>query len=225
MPIPSTARVGYSAFTFDPKVQRFRAPNGRFMPPSQVRAIIDDDIEVTGDRLVEIGRQLKRGDISLEEFREKLSREIKALHLAEVATARGGLHRMDSEAYGRAGERIRYHYRALDGMCQHIQDYPEMLTDEGHPERMDFEERLRLYASAGRNSYARSKDIEMKRANFKSKANKLEPLAHHCTGNNSCPAMTALGRVAIDDPRYVMEGDRTCGPKCECETEYYLAAA
>lgn len=196
---------------------------GKFLSPRTVRAIVDSDIDATKERMQQHARDLQAGAISTEDFKARMMQEIKDLHLAEVAAARGGKERMRQSDYGRAGQRIRYHYEKLQGLIDDIEADPDFI--HGVDGRMDFIQRVGMYASAGRNTFATTKDVEMNAAGFKFKSNRLEPTAHHCKGERSCPAMTALGRVKINDPRYIMEGDRVCGPECECETEYWMAAA
>lgn len=208
-------------FTFDARAQRFRQPNGRFLSPSSVRAIIDTDIEATKGRMQSLARELQRGAITSDEFQSGMIEEIKSLHLAEVATARGGAERMRQSDYGRAGQKIRQEYSALAGLMNDIEGDPDFI--HGVAGRMDFMERVGMYAESGRGTYAAAKDSEMRAANFKTKWNKLDAASQHCTGERSCIAMTNLGKVAIDDPRYILEGQRKCNVRCQCETVYGMA--
>ena len=77
-------------FTFDANTQRFRQANGRFLSPRSVRAIIDRDIVLTKARMTGHAQALQAGAMSSDEFQGAMIEEIKSLHLAEVAAARGG---------------------------------------------------------------------------------------------------------------------------------------
>lgn len=211
-------------FTFNADVQRFRSrETGRFVSPATVRAEVDKDIEASKARMQSLARQLQSGAITVTEFQDAITQEVKDLHLAEVAMARGGRDRMRPSDYGRAGQRIRFHYEALQGLIDDIESNPDYI--HGVDGRMDFVERVGMYAEAGRGTFSRARDEEMKAAGFRSKGNKLDAGSQHCIGDKSCIEMTKLGRVAIDDRRYLLEGHRRCITKCKCETQYWKASA
>lgn len=211
-------------FTFNADAQRFRSVDtGRFVSQKTVRAVIDNDIDATKARMQEYARSLQSGTITTEAFQDAMAQEIKDGHLCAMGMARGGSERMRKGDYGRAGQRIKFNYQALQGLMADIEADPEYI--HGMAGRMDFVERVGMYSESIRNSYERARLTEMKQAGFGSMENELEPTAHHCDGINSCIAMSALGRVPIGDVRFKMPGDRSCITRCRCNVNYYKSAA
>lgn len=234
MPSPHVKRVPYSKLRFNATAQRYIGPDGKFIKPAVVREIIDDDVDATKARMQATAAKLKpiaeayrRGDIdeqayleSVQAWRDETAKDIKALHLGNAAAGKGGFHTMEQSDFGRAGALIREQYKFLNDFAAEVAQNPGIVTGDAEG-RMKFEDRVGAYAEAGRGTYARVRDQECRKV-FKSKYNKLEEGAHHCKGPKSCPAMTEMGRVAVDDPDYVVEGFRACGPKCKCETVYSM---
>lgn len=205
-------------FTFDPISQRYRGEKGRYISPASVRAIIDDDIAATKDRMQALARDLQSGKLDSDGFQSAMVQEIKDLHIAQVAVARGGADRMNQAAYGRCGGILKREFRYLNEFVKEIEADPTMTGTDA------FINRVGLYADSGVSSYEAQRLIEMKDAEFQSMQNVLEPGAHHCEGDNSCPAMDKLGRVAIDDARFLLPGQRACIVRCKCSVKYFKAA-
>jgi len=70
-----------------------------------------------------LGAQLRAGEISLEQWRAAMRREIKDLHTAALVISRGGEYGAISQAdWGRLGGRLRQQYRYLDRYADRVQD-------------------------------------------------------------------------------------------------------
>lgn len=219
MPIPNLQRVGFSDVSFNHKAARY-VQRGRFISPTTVRAIVDADIAARSERMQRIGQRLADGEINDAEFGILMKPEIRAVHMVNVAAARGGFHNMGADGFGQVGGLLPFHYKRLQAFTADIRNgrYGEP------PDANQIADRVAMYAQAGRGTFAYAKDGQMRDAGFQSKRNKLDPASKHCSGERSCLAMTALGKVAIDDPRYILEGQRICATACACETEYIKAA-
>jgi hypothetical protein len=244
---PHVQKVPYSVLRFNRKTQKYYLPAGnegagRFLKQTAVRQIIDKDIEATGDRMEALGKELRLAAIAfqsgeiyrdsnfteadyhaaIDRFEEAMAKEIKNLHLAEVAAGKGGFHAMEQSDFGRAGERIRFHKSKLKNMSQEFRENPKLLTEKV-PGKMDAMRRIRMYAEAGRNTYGRVRLVEHKKQNFKSAINHLRDREHACKGERSCTQLTDKGRMPIDD--MIPEGDRKCGVEDRCEVEYSMEEA
>lgn len=238
MPTPSVRRVPYSSLTFNPAAQQYfhakaDGGNGRFISRKAVRAIIDDDIEAHGKRLVEHGADLRRaasafkaGSIGQDEYnaavkdwRNNMAATVKGLHLGNAAAAKGGFHAMGPADHGRVGGLLRVQYAYLENFAIEVAANPDIVLGVAGG-KQDFDTRAGSYAQAGRHTYELVSSDEHEANGFRSVTNVLEDGAHHCTGKESCPEQTDLGRIAIRDPRRILQGRRVCGPACRCENTY-----
>ena len=221
MPTPSTRRVGYSSLVYDTKAQRYRGENGRFLGKATQREIIDRDIEKRSARLQDLALRAARGEIDTADARKMFAQEVKSVHLVAAAVSKGGLHQMDSAAYGLVGQQLRKtHYPALDSLFKDFAN-GRYTNADGTLNEDAIKCRVDWFAQAGRGTGALVADKEHQSAGFNWKRNVPDESAEHCDkGGRSCVAMTNLGRVAFDDARYLPEGFRVCGPACKCRTEY-----
>lgn len=239
---PNARRVGYSSLVWNKAASRYIAPKGagggRFLSPATIRATIDGDIEACGARMQEHGERLKTAaqrfkdglitqddyTAAVKGFRDGMASEVKALHLGNVAAALGGFHAMDAASHGRAGNALRTQYAYLSNFAVEAAGNPDIVLGLDKSRR-PFEERIDAYSAAGRGTFEKASRAEHKRAGFATQENVLEETAHHCSGANSCPAHSAMGRVSIDDARFKSPGFRKCLFKCACRVNYFKSAA
>lgn len=232
-------RVKFSSLQYNTKAGRYLSTTGktkgRFIGPPAVRQIIDDDIETTAERMRKSSAKLKKatewysaGGMTKEDYakeveawRGTMARQIKALHLANTAAARGGFHNLDSADYGRAGAAVREQYKALSAFAKEVAADPRLIT--GTPGRMDFERRAGMYAQAGRGTYHKALHAEQVSVGNQTMRNVLEPGAKHCTGKGSCIEMDELGTISVNNKKFLFPTFRTCTTECKCGVEYFRA--
>jgi hypothetical protein len=238
MPKTSIRRVPYSSLRYNVAAARYVTPQGRFMSGAAVRQVIDDDIEAFAPRMVshsaplkEAAQAFKSGSITQDEYsqavrrwRDNMAHEVKALHLSNRAAGVGGLHNMTQRDYGATGNTLREQYAYLSNFAVEAASNPDIVLGLDKSRR-PFDERVKAYAEAGRNTFERAQRDAHDDAGFGYMENVLDMTSDHCTGKESCPAMTDLGRVTIDDPRYLLPGARKCVFRCKCRTTYFKEAA
>lgn len=209
--------VGYSSLRYNTVAGRYVNSRGQFISDSDVRKIIDADIEATKGRMRALAVDLRARKIDLETFRGGMASELKNLHLANSAVGVGGIHNMGPEEYGRAGQRLREQYDYLNNFTKELSDNPDLIT-ERVPGKMDLLERTELYAESGRNTYERQRHAEMKQLGYTHEKS-VRGSTDSCS---ECIAAEAAGKVPIGT--LPMPGDRICGPACKCELEYSIEA-
>lgn len=236
MKTPNLRNLPVSPLRWNKVRQQYILPNGRFVSQGTVRDIVDADIEATAARVAKIGQTLQKVGLryqagiidqatftnAVENWRTLMREQVKGLHLANAAAASGGFHNMGPKDWGRAGQRIQYNYGKLDGFVADILATPELLTGNVDG-KMPFQMRVGLYAANGRASYEAISWANHLDMNYGYAENVLESGAHHCEGDDSCPAQTAKGRVLIRD--YLLPFHRICGPACLCKSRYFMTAS
>src|SRR3954454_21394217 len=127
-------------FTWDRTAGRYRDATGRFVPAPAVREAVEAVIDGSADRLGRLADQYNRGRISLTEFQQSFVREVKALHLAQLAAGAGGWAQLDVREYGHVGAILRQQYAALGRFTAALAD--------GSLSPAQIAARVRLYAEA-----------------------------------------------------------------------------
>jgi len=235
---PNARRVPFSSLVYNKGAARYVNEKGRFISTGAVRDIIDNDISAAGARMVEHGAKLKDaaqlfkdGALSQEQYtaavrdwRNDMAASVKAANLGQGAAACGGFHNMTQARYGAIGGALKKQYAYLSNFAIEAAANPDIVLSLDKSRR-PFDERIAAYSEASRETFEALQYSEMVDAGFQAMQNDLEPSAHHCTGEKSCPAMTAMGRVAIRDARYLRVGKRKCSFKCKCKTRYFKARA
>ena len=233
-PNPNLRGIGRTSVRYNKPACRYVASNGRFIKPETARSIVEADLGATRARLLDLGapvreaaQKLQAGEISaadyeaaVDGFAGQMREEVKWLHLANVAAAKGGIAQMDQAAFGFAGRQLaRVHYPALEAFAAQLKENPGLALD-GAAGKQSFDKRLSNYADVGLHTYEWARQKENVAQGFTYVENEEEPTAHHCKGPNSCPAQTAKGRVHYS--KMLRVGGRACGPfKCRCTVRYF----
>lgn len=218
MASPNLQRVGYSSLTYNAKACRYVGATGRFLSPQRVREVVDADIANRAERMQRLAAQVASGEINSAEFGAQMRKEVKAVHLVNVAAARGGFHNMGAQGFSQAGGLLPFHYQRLNSFVADI-------ANGRYGEPMDaaqIADRAAMYSEAGRESFEHVRLGQEADAGFRSEVNVLEATAHHCTGPDSCPAQSKKGRVPIGT--LLIPGQRACVTRCKCRIERFKAA-
>lgn len=211
MSTPQTLRVPYSALVYDRRAARYRGVDGKFKDPRAVRQIIERDIDATKARMESHARRAQSGQISVEAWRDLQAREIKALHLANLAAAKGGFHALTPADFGRAGQAIRGEYAYLRAFAEKAANDPAYLASDG------FVSRAASYGDSGLATFEATRKAEEEAVGMIYAVNILDDGAHHCTrkgATESCPQQTDKGAALSSE--IVSVGRRSCGPRCRC---------
>lgn len=230
--------ANYSGVRFNRAACRYVAANGQFIKPEVARSIVEADLGASRARMVDLGaavreaaQKLGNGEIAaadyaavVDDFAAKMREEVKWLHLANVAAAKGGIAQMHQAEFGFAGRQLQaVHYPALDKFAAELKENPDIALDAAAGKK-GLDARLGNYADVALHTYEWARQKENVAQGFTYVENEEEPTAHHCKGPNSCPAQTAKGRVHYSEMLRV--GARACGPfACKCQVHYFKERA
>lgn len=196
------------AYLFDEVAGRYRdASTGRFVAASTVRGALDNAIDASAEAMRQASERLRSGALSLDQWFDTMTREIKNVHLSSAALAKGGFAQMTQADYGSAGGIVRREYGFL-------RRFGEQIASGEQPLDGRFLQRAEQYVKAGRETYHRTERREKEKRGFTEERSILNP-ADHC---DECVAEAARGWVSIG--AIVPIGNRICRSNCKCEIEY-----
>jgi hypothetical protein len=181
---------------------------GRFVGARQIRDIIDRDIDATSERLQSLAAQLREGRISIDYWANAMAVELKHLHLANLAAAKGGVKNLTQADYGRVGRILRKQYEYLNRFATLVSSNP------AYVQTPEFMRRVGFYAQAARTTYevVRHKEEIARGAKW---ARRVLHSAEHCMG---CVAAAAQGWIPVE--QMVPIGGFECNVHCHCTIEY-----
>lgn len=181
--------------------------NGRFVSSSVVKGELENVI-TSGQISIEFRTQaLLDGNITAAEWRAGMLADIKTMHVAAAASARGGWAQMTPTDWGWTGSQIKKQYQYLERFAQDIVSGKQPLNGR-------LMVRAKLYGQAGRGTFEEMR----RRMAYKSgqiKERRVLGHAEHCGG---CKKQASLGWQPIGtlDPI----GAEECLTNCQCTFEY-----
>lgn len=180
---------------------------GRFVPRGQIKGALEGLVDSGKVNVRALSQSLLDGDISLAQWRAGMMQEIKVMHTASTAAARGGWAQMSASDWGYTGSKIKAQYKYLENFAQQIASGKQKLDGR-------LLVRADLYSQAPRGSFE-----EMVRRMMVNKGlteeRRVLGAAEHCEG---CLEQAGLGWQPINtlDPI----GAEECRTHCQCEFEY-----
>jgi hypothetical protein len=194
-------------YFWDSDSRRYNSDRGKILKPEKVREVLDGVVDKSSKtRLIELGKRLQSGSISIPEWYTRSIPLIKQAHLQAAATAAGGMNNLTPSQRGYLGSRLRSEYAYFKQLAL---DVEAGLKLDGK-----FLDRLGMYADAAIPTHE-----EMKRrleidAGTKEERNILGA-SDHCS---ECVEETGKGWVEIGSLKAV--GSRKCLSKCRCRLEF-----
>ena len=201
------------AYSWHAGSQRYRnVAKGRWVSRQQVRQALDIALDRSRNEVARLSRELVAGRINLADWQTSVAREVKSMHMASAALAKGGWAQMTPQDTGRAGRIIRDEYAYLANFAQQVKTGQQKLDGS-------LVTRANLYAQAPRGTYHAIEQRGMMEQGKTECRNVLGP-ADHCEGANSCIEQTAKGWVSLSGGAMVPIGRRLCLANCRCRLEY-----
>ena len=196
------------AYEWSPGSQRYvNAVTKRFVKREQVRQALDIALDRSRNEVARLSRELVAGRINLADWQKAVAQEVKSMHMASAALAKGGWAQMTPQDTGRAGRIIRDEYAYLANFAAQVKSGQQKLDGS-------LVTRANLYAQAPRGTYHAIEQRGMTEQGKTECRNVLGP-ADHCEG---CLTETAKGWVPIG--ALVPIGDRLCLANCRCSISY-----
>lgn len=193
-----------NGFSYDRRLARYRAPNGRFLAEREVRGVVDAVIDASAGRMKDLAGRLRSGDVSLPDWQMAMRREIKLGHLVSATAAHGGWDAMTPREWGLVGQRLRQQYQYLDGMAADIASGKQSLNG-----RLDA--RAASYAQSSRGTYEeiRRRDAAEERGVMQER--RIRHVSDSCAG---CVEQAAMGWQLSGVLSPI--GTQECRSNCKC---------
>lgn len=207
--MPSKTSFVAPDYTWDEKLGRYRnAATGRFVSSSTIRAACQTTADVAAQNMTALGAQLRAGELTLAEWQTGMMREIKILHTAQAAAARGGWAQMSQADWGYTGSLIKKQYQYLDQFAADIASGKQPLDG-----RIDA--RCRMYGKAGYGTYEQMERRYQETNNGMTEERRIRTASESC---EDCIEYSDRGWVPIGSlPRI---GESRCRTNCACHFQY-----
>lgn len=206
-------RLDQSSWSYDPRTNRYRSANGRFLSQRAVEALVDGRIDKLGRELRRYTDMLAAGDITLEQWQQSVREAIKLVHVQAAIIGNGGKDSMGSAEWGRIGQRLRVEYAYLQGFARDLLD--------GRVSAAMAARRIQLYAQSVRGTYWEGTSIRQEKQGYSLMRRILDPQAKHC---QDCLDYAARGVVPLGS--VPLPGQRcACRANCRCSVKYFRQQA
>lgn len=202
-PLPLTPDYGWN----EPASRYINLSTGRFVSRAFVAGELEKVIAASQTNIEGITQSLLDGNIGIPEWQLSMEREIKAIHTAAGATARGGWAQMSQSDWGFVGSQVKKQYQYLDKFAQDIASGKQPMNGR-------LMVRAKLYAQSGRGTHEEMRR-RMERNKGKREERRLLAPAEHCT---DCVTEAAKGWQPIGTLRPI--GASLCRTNCHCRFDF-----
>jgi len=203
-------------YLWDERSGRFRSvKTGRYFSQSRVTAALNDVIDAAAAEMKAASVGLQSGSVTLAQWQLIMEANIKNMHLASAAMAKGGWNQLSNADFGKIGSIVKEEYRWLRKFAGEIASGKQPLNGT-------FLQRAQEYMRAGKVTY----NEMLKRENEKRQRNYVINERHardSCKGSGSCIEQTEFGYMRTDDPRLLPPGRRRCRGFCLCQWRFVTA--
>lgn len=195
-------------YTWSDASHRYRdLSTGRFVGPDAVRGALDHVIESSKSEMRAVSGRLRSGEIALADWQRGMAQEMKLIHTASAAAARGGWAEMSQSDWGAVGQQTRAQYEFLRNFAGDVATGKQPLDGR-------FLRRAEMYGEAARATYAET-ERRMMRREGEDEERRILGAADHCP---DCLAAAALKWQPIGTlPRI---GESQCRTRCRCSFDY-----
>ena len=116
------------AYTWNERSQRYRnSATGRFVPREQVRQALDIALDRSRNEVARLSRELVNGRINLADWQTSVAREVKSMHMASAALAKGGWAQMTPRDFGLVGSIVKQEYGHLAAFAAQVKSGEQKL--------------------------------------------------------------------------------------------------
>lgn len=215
MEVANSLQQVASRYTWDPRLRRGAGAyrdtvTGRIVSNRTVRRALDSVLATSDARFRSLMAQVRAGTLRVDVWQQQMLDEIRSLHYAAAAAARGGWAQMRESDWAFARREIAFNLR-------HLRDWAEQVArGEALSER-----RAAMYANAGRSTYHKIERQRLMAAGY-DEARSVRTVEDSCTDADGpgvgCVEQAALGWQPIE--AIVVTGERNCLTTCQCFIEY-----
>ena len=196
------------AYRWNPRTRRYIGANGRMVPKSAVDAAMDAAVDVGRAEMAGYADALIAGDMSLPAYQVAMEASIKRMHLAAVATTRGGWANLTPSERGKAARAIQEQYRYLNKSC---------LAFESGDREVNGRVRAtsQMYASSARAAYGElDYDAAKDAAEAQAETHQERWIRHASDSCSGCINQASKGWVGLGELPPI--GSQQCLTQCRC---------
>ncbi len=135
----------WPAYTWNAGARQYVDARGRFVPRAAVRTALDGVIDASAAAMRQASLDLQAGTTNTVGWQIAMERNLKTIHVASGALAKGGWAQADSETWAVVGRRVRAQYEYLRNFAYQVAN--------GLPLDGQFLARSEMYAISGTGTY------------------------------------------------------------------------
>ena len=195
-------------YRWNEAASRYIAENGRFVPRAIVDVALEQTIAGSQNEMVLLSERLQNGSLSVAEWRSAMGQQVKLLHTAEAALARGGWAQMTPSDWGWVGSQVKKQYQFLDKFAGQIASGKQPLNGR-------FFQRVRMYAAAGRGTFEEMRRRYMRIHKGAAEERRLLGIAEHC---DDCVEYADRSWQPVGTLPAI--GQSQCLTHCKCHFEF-----
>ncbi len=200
--MPST-----SPFTWDDRAGRFRDARGRFVSETRIRAGVDNVVSLASQNMLQLTRQFRTTDMTIDAWVAGMFQEIKLAHVAAALAAYGGKEQISQQQWGQIGSVIRNQYGFVRKFAHDMLEGRQVLNG-----RADV--RAAQYGNAVRTTYENLRRQAQVNFGYTYERNVLH-------ARESCAeCLNATGRGSVPVGTLPAIGTRLCRSACRCTLTY-----
>lgn len=198
-------------YTYDARSDRYRnTESGRFVTRTDALAYVNQSLDAGKDVVSQFAEFVVDGDISADDWGERVWDEIKQEHIRQYLLGRGGLGSMTQADWGSAGGTLSEQRRYFNGF------YAEVAA--GALSAAVIAARSRMYVNAAREAYNRG-HTRAARGGGKTRVKwNLGNTEEHCS---DCIDLSGRGWMPIEElPTVPGAGQTKCLSNCDCNLTF-----
>ena len=134
------------------ELKRYRdTTSGQMLSFAQVQDLIDQSLNIKEPVVDQLAQLLAAGQISIQDWRDRMAREIKRTYIQQAILAAGGRDQMTSRFWGSIGPLLRKQYGYLNRFAKNIA--------AGQLSEAQIRMRSRMYINSARSAFWRIRDF------------------------------------------------------------------
>jgi hypothetical protein len=196
-------------YSWNERAGRYRdTKTGRYVSQTTLRNELEKVARQGKANMRALGEQLRSREISLAEWQLRMAQEVKSVHVAQAAAARGGWAQMSQSDWGYTGAQIRKQY-------EYLQHFADQVASGQQPLNGQVAARCGMYGDAGHTTH------EKMRGRYMANSMSMEEERRVLTASESCQGcIEEAGRGWVPLGTSAPIGSKECRANCKCYKEY-----
>lgn len=201
-------------YLFDPRSLRYRsASSGRWVKATQVKGVVSSAQTRAAESVRAISEQLRRGEITVGQWKTAMREETKLSGLHALASSRGGFANLTQSDYGRLGQWLSHGAAGGKGQYQYLDAFAEQIK-AGLPLDGRFLRRSQMYTHAASGLF----ELERISAREVRGFDEIKSIRYASDSCQGCVEQERRGWQPLRGGGWVPPGARQCLSACRCTT-------